>query len=217
MTAVGYHWRYLDTVEEAQALLADEPAAAAVRLLARSDAPAALVVAARTSSGGQMVEQATHILDLARYLVGEVDRGLRTAGHTRPRRLSRPRRRHATTASLTSPPARSATSPSTCLLRWSHRVGLHLFADGLAIELTDRDIMVDVGRGRPVRGAEGDPVVARGPRLHRRRRGGREPHPLPLLPRRSRRHRVALAIVAVRQTRAVPIALGSRRPRSPHG
>ena len=28
----------------------------------------------------------------------------------------------------------------------------------MAIELSDREIMVDVGRGRPVRHAEGDPV-----------------------------------------------------------
>ena len=41
---------------------------------------------------------------------------------------------------------------------WDHRVGLHLFCDGLAIELSDREIMVDVGHGRPVREAGGDPV-----------------------------------------------------------
>ena len=50
------------------------------------------------------------------------------------------------------------TLATTCLLRWSHRVGLHLFGDGLAIELTDRDIMVDIGHGRPVRQAGEDPV-----------------------------------------------------------
>ena len=33
-----------------------------------------------------------------------------------------------------------------------------MFGDRLAVELTDHDLMVDVGRGRPVRGAQGDPV-----------------------------------------------------------
>ena len=33
-----------------------------------------------------------------------------------------------------------------------------MFADGLAVEVTDHDLMVDVGSGRPVRHAEGDPV-----------------------------------------------------------
>ncbi|MET0251514.1 MAG: hypothetical protein ABW203_04975, partial [Novosphingobium sp.] len=45
------------------------------------------------------------------------------------------------------------------LLGWNHRVGLHLFGDRLAIEITDHDLMVDIGRGRPVRGAQGDPVL----------------------------------------------------------
>ena len=44
------------------------------------------------------------------------------------------------------------------MLRWGHRIGLNLFADGLAIELSDREIMVDVGRGRPIRAASEDPV-----------------------------------------------------------
>ena len=39
-----------------------------------------------------------------------------------------------------------------------HRVGLHVFADGMALEISDHDLMVDVGRGRPVRHAQGDPV-----------------------------------------------------------
>ena len=45
------------------------------------------------------------------------------------------------------------------MLNWNHRVGLHLFGEGLAIELTDRDVMIDIGRGRPVRGTGSDPVV----------------------------------------------------------
>ena len=50
------------------------------------------------------------------------------------------------------------TLATTCVLRWSHRIGLHLFGDGMAIELSDREIMVDVGQGRPVRHAGEDPV-----------------------------------------------------------
>jgi predicted dehydrogenase len=48
---------------------------------------------------------------------------------------------------------------STCLLNWPHRIGLHLFSDGQAIELSEFDIMVDVGQGRPMRAAEGNPFV----------------------------------------------------------
>ncbi|WP_082490608.1 glycosyltransferase [Aureimonas sp. Leaf454] len=157
VTAVGYHWRYLDTVDEARALLSRNPA----QLLSGywlDSTPPPQWWWHEDKSGGQMVEQTTHLLDLARFLVGEVTEVYGRAGHVdRPDfpGLDVPT---VTTASLTFDTGVVANISSTCLLGWNHRVGLHIFADKLAIELTDRDIMVDVGRGRPVRGADGDPV-----------------------------------------------------------
>ncbi|MCV9967815.1 glycosyltransferase [Pararhizobium sp. BT-229] len=157
ITAVGYHWRYLDTVDEARELLADNPAQLLSGYWLDSTPPPRWWWKEETS-GGQMVEQTTHLLDLARFLIGEVTEVYGRAGHKdRPDfpGLDVPT---VTTASLTFQSGAVANISSTCLLNWSHRVGLHIFADKLAIELTDRDIMIDVGRGRPIRGAEGDPV-----------------------------------------------------------
>ena len=64
----------------------------------------------------------------------------------------------ASTATLRFASGAIANLSATCLLRWGHRVGLHVFSDAMAIEITDHDIMVDTGHGRPVTGAEGDPV-----------------------------------------------------------
>lgn len=157
ITGVGYHWRYLDIVDEARALLADNPA----QLLSGywlDSTPPPQWWWKEDKSGGQMVEQTTHLLDLVRFLVGEVTEVYGRAGHRdRPDfpGLDVPT---VTTANLTFETGVVANIASTCLLGWNHRVGLHIFADRLAIELTDREIMVDVGRGRPVRGADGDPV-----------------------------------------------------------
>ncbi len=157
VTAVGYHWRYLDTVDEVRGLLAHNPA----RLMSGywlDSTPPPVWWWHEDQSGGQMVEQTTHLLDLARYLGGEVTRAYGLAGHTdRPEfpGLDVPT---VSTASLLFRSGAIANFASTCLLGWNHRVGLHLFGDRLAVELTDHDLMVDVGRGRPVRGAEGDPV-----------------------------------------------------------
>jgi predicted dehydrogenase/glycosyltransferase involved in cell wall biosynthesis/NADPH:quinone reductase-like Zn-dependent oxidoreductase len=157
VTGVGYHWRYLDIVDEARSLLADNPA----QLLSGywlDSTPPPQWWWKEDQSGGQMIEQTTHLVDLARFLVGEVtDVYGRVAHKDRPDfpGLDVPT---VTTASLTFETGIVANLASTCLLGWNHRVGLHIFADRLAIELTDRDIMVDVGRGRPVRGADGDPV-----------------------------------------------------------
>jgi predicted dehydrogenase/glycosyltransferase involved in cell wall biosynthesis/NADPH:quinone reductase-like Zn-dependent oxidoreductase len=157
ITGVGYHWRYLDIVDEARSLLADNPA----QLLSGywlDSTPPPQWWWKEGQSGGQMIEQTTHLVDLARFLVGEVtDVYGRVSHKDRPEfpGLDVPT---VTTASLTFETGIVANLASTCLLGWNHRVGLHIFADRLAIELTDRDIMVDVGRGRPVRGADGDPV-----------------------------------------------------------
>ncbi|EJB02157.1 putative dehydrogenase [Rhizobium leguminosarum bv. trifolii WSM597] len=157
ITAVGYHWRYLDIVDEAKSLLADNPAQLLSGYWLDSTPPPEWWWK-EGKSGGQMVEQATHLLDLARWLIGDVTEVYGRASYKdRPEfpGLDVPT---VTTASLTFETGVIANIASTCLLGWSHRVGLHIFADRLAIELTDRDIMVDVGRGRPVRTADGDPV-----------------------------------------------------------
>ncbi len=157
VTAVGYHWRYLDIVDEAKRHLVANPA----RLVSGywlDATPPPQWWWKQDRSGGQMVEQTTHILDLARWLVGDVMSVFGQAQHSERPDFPGLDVATASTASLRFASGAVGNIASTCLLRWGHRIGLHLFADGLAIELTDREIMVDVGHGRPVRHAEGDPV-----------------------------------------------------------
>ena len=70
VASVGYQWRYLDLTERAGALLRERPP----QLLLGTwlgDTPAAPWWVRQASSGGQVLEQATHILDLMRFLAGE--------------------------------------------------------------------------------------------------------------------------------------------------
>lgn len=157
ITAVGYHWRYLDTVEEARRRLADNPAQLVSGYWLDSTPPPQWWWH-ENQSGGQMVEQTTHIIDLARYLVGEVTDVFGRAGHRDRAQFPGLDVPTVSTASLGFASGAIGNIGSTCLLNWGHRVGLHLFADGMAMELTDHDIMIDTGAGRPVRHAEGDPV-----------------------------------------------------------
>ena len=155
-TAVGYHWRYLDTVDRARELLAERPARLVLGYWLDATPPVDWWgVAAR--SGGQMVEQTTHIFDLARLLVGEAEVVGAAGGRT-------PRAGHdgmdiadASVAVLRFESGAVGTIASTCLLGWRHRVELQLYGDGIAIELSEFELMVDVGAGRPVQGAAGDP------------------------------------------------------------
>ena len=158
VTAVGYHWRYLDTVDEVRGLLAHNPA----RLLSGywlDSTPPPRWWWRKDASGGQMLEQTTHLVDLARFLVGDVVRVYGQSGHVARPEFPDLDVATTSTATLTFASGAIANFASTCLLGWNHRVGLHLFGQNLAVELTDRDVMIDVGRGRPVRGNQGDPVA----------------------------------------------------------
>ncbi|SDO87771.1 Predicted dehydrogenase [Phyllobacterium sp. YR620] len=158
VTAVGYHWRYLDTVEEARDLLIGNPP----QLVAGywlDQTPPPRWWWKQAAAGGQIVEQATHIIDLARYLVGDITEVSGLSNHLERADFPGLDVATASVSSLRFATGAVGTISSTCLLRWGHRIGLHLFADGLAIELSERDIMVDVGAGRPSRTAGGDPVL----------------------------------------------------------
>jgi predicted dehydrogenase len=158
IAAVGYHWRYLDIVERAQRLLADRPARLALGYwLDATPPPAWWAVEAR--SGGQFVEQTTHIFDLARLLVGEVESVQAIAGRTPRAAFPDADVAEASVAMLRFASGAIGSIASTCLLNWPHRIGLHLFCDGMAIELSEFDLMVDVGKGRPLQRADGDPFV----------------------------------------------------------
>ena len=157
VTAVGYHWRYLDTVDEVRGILARTPA----RLLSGywlDSTPPPQWWWHQGQSGGQLVEQTTHLIDLARYLVGPVTRAYGLAGHDARPEFPGLDVATVSTASLQFASGAVGNFASTCLLGWNHRVGLHLFGQNLAIELTDRDVMIDTGHGRPVHPNGSDPV-----------------------------------------------------------
>ncbi|MDT1064620.1 glycosyltransferase [Paracoccus sp. CPCC 101403] len=157
VTAVGYHWRYLDTMDEARGHLVDNPP----HLLQGfwlDQTPPPQWWWHEDRCGGQLVEQATHVIDAARFLAGDVTEVFGMVARRDRQDFDGLTVPTATAATLRFASGAIANLSATCLLRWNHRVGLHVFADGLALEISDHDLMVDVGQGRPVRHAEGDPV-----------------------------------------------------------
>jgi len=161
VTAVGYHWRYLDTTERAAELLADKPAHLAMGYWLDATPPRAWWVRQATSCG-QIVEQTTHIFDLARHLVGEAEVVSTIVRHAPGRDRGFPDAdvADASVASVVFESGAIGTFASTHLLGWPHRVGLHLVCDGMVLELSESELMIDVGRGRPVTRPTRDPFLA---------------------------------------------------------
>jgi myo-inositol 2-dehydrogenase / D-chiro-inositol 1-dehydrogenase len=75
LTSVGYMTRYRQSVQEAKRLLAEDPAVMAyggwIGGAPKMSAPIHSWWVVKEKSGGQLVEQTTHTVDLARYLLGE--------------------------------------------------------------------------------------------------------------------------------------------------
>jgi predicted dehydrogenase len=150
VSATGYHWRYLDTVERAAELLAIDPC----RLLLGwwlDKAPGPAWWLRQDGSGGQLVEQTTHLFDLARVLVGEVT-SVHAVGGRFPRRSDV---RFGDVLDVSTTTLRFASGAvgsvsSSCLLRRGHRIGLELICEGLALELSETTLVIDDGRSRQV-------------------------------------------------------------------
>ncbi|MFF0322944.1 Gfo/Idh/MocA family protein [Nonomuraea angiospora] len=137
-TAVGHHWRYLDLIGHARDLLAERPVRLALGHWLDKVPPVAWWLNP-SMSGGQIVEQAVHVLDLARVLVGEVSmvHAVPAANHS-DGEVDR-----ATAAVLRFADGAAGLLATSCLLAQKHRVGLEVCADGLALELSETRLLVD--------------------------------------------------------------------------
>ncbi len=155
LTATGYHWRYLDGVARARDLLAGTPARMAVGAWLDKVPPVPWWTQ-RERSGGQVVEQATHLLDVMLDLIGPVDRVYALGART-----ERPADPDADVDDVTSAVLRFAggavgSLAATSLLPAKARAGLELVADGLRLELTETELAVHDASGPEVHEESGE-------------------------------------------------------------
>jgi predicted dehydrogenase len=137
-TATGYHWRHLDTVDRARSALTGRR----VRLVdARwwGATPPPAWWRRRSLSGGQIVEQATHVLDLVRVLAGEVGEVVGGAAPSSGEGRDVP---DATAAVLRLDSGAVGTVSTSCVLPALAEAALDLVADGVCLQLTETSLRV---------------------------------------------------------------------------
>ncbi|RCG29835.1 gfo/Idh/MocA family oxidoreductase [Sphaerisporangium album] len=143
VSAVGHHWRYFDTVRRAAELLDGRPVRLALGHWLDKVPPVPWWLR-RDGSGGQVLEQAVHVLDLARVLVGEVD-----MVHAVPAtgagdgEIDR-----AVAAVLRFRGGAAGVLATTSLLGRKLRAGLEVHAEGITLEIGETALVVD-GGGEP--------------------------------------------------------------------
>jgi predicted dehydrogenase len=140
LTAVGHHWRYLPVLGRARDLLAGRP----VRLVTGAwwdTVPPVPWWSRRELSGGPVVEQAAHVLDLMRALAGEVvEVTARTDGTPPP--VPAADVDAVTTAALRFADGALGSLTCACVLGWKHRAGVEVLADGLALAIDEHGLTV---------------------------------------------------------------------------
>ena len=148
LTRVGHHWRCAEPVARARELLAGRTP----RLVSAAwwdKVPPVSWWPHRARSGGPVVAQAVHGLDLARVLVGEVTQvHARSAG---PVPLDDADADAAIAALLSFRCGAVGTLSTMSTLGWKHRAGIEVIADGLVVGVGEDWLEVRDGDAQPQR------------------------------------------------------------------
>lgn len=145
ITAVGYHWRALDFLPQLKEILREKEA----RLMVASwhgSTPGVYWWSKQALSGGQVVEQATHLLDLARYLLGEA-KVVGSLGSRKPK----PARPEHDVAEVTGALLRFSggtigTLTTTSLLKEPELVQLQLVFKELSVTIEQEQLTINDGK-----------------------------------------------------------------------
>ncbi len=144
VVGVGYKLRALDTLVPVRRLLAERPARLVVGAW-HDVTPSPAWWQDERRSGGQVVEQATHLIDLARVLVGEPDVLGAVARHDARAAYPGCDVAEATAALLRFPGGVPGTLTATCLLEGHLAMHLQLASEGRAIDVSERAVRVETG------------------------------------------------------------------------
>jgi myo-inositol 2-dehydrogenase/D-chiro-inositol 1-dehydrogenase len=145
VTAVGHHWRYSPAVDLVRELLDGRP----VRLAVGSwidRVPPVPWWSTRALSGGQIVEQAVHVLDLIRLLCGDVVE-VNAYANAAPPGTPDADVDGATVAILKLQSGAVGTVAAACCVDWKHLAGLELHADDLSVTIHEDGISARTALG----------------------------------------------------------------------
>jgi predicted dehydrogenase len=134
ISSVGYHWRYLQITDIVRKRLKQRE----VRFIQGhwfGGMPPPLWWRVRKHSGGQVVEQATHLYDLARYLIGEVAEVHAVATHGAMKDVPRYTVDDASFANLTFKNGIVGNIAASCIQHQELKEGLTLYGKDFSMEL----------------------------------------------------------------------------------
>ena len=154
VAGVAYHWRAMDTLSEVEDVIAANP----VKLLTghwHDSLPGPAWWRDERRGGGQVVEQATHLVDLSRRLLGEATVVAATAD-----RHDHPDHPDMTVPDVSTAILRYDAGPvgaftATCILGGTSAQEVRLFANDLAITIRQQGVLYEDARTKAVTATDG--------------------------------------------------------------
>jgi myo-inositol 2-dehydrogenase/D-chiro-inositol 1-dehydrogenase len=143
LTSVGYHFRYMDSTNHAKELLANRTPLMALGQWMGS-MPGVYWWRNMETSGGQFVEQTTHIVDLMRYLLGDVNEVYAAYGDrymaSKEEGVTAP---DVGTVTMKLASGAVATISNTCAIPAGGSAGLQIYTNTGVLQITG-DALVDI-------------------------------------------------------------------------
>ncbi len=158
IVGVGYHWRAMDTVPVVKEKLAGKP----VRMVLGSWhdlTPPPAWWRRQDTCGGQMVEQATHLFDISRLLVGEAKVLYSTASRIERATFSGMDVSDVSAAVLQFEQGAKGIFTATCLLDGPAEIHVQIVCEGLFVTLTQTSVTFDYGKQKVERKTGNDPFL----------------------------------------------------------
>lgn len=144
VNAVGYHWRYQTNTERARRILQDK-SIGMVQGYWMGGFPGVSWWRRMEQSGGQMVEQTTHIFDLARYLCGDVKEVYAAYANRAMQDVPDSNIYDVGTATLKFKSGVVGNISNTVILSVPYTVGLHVIAKDMVLELHGDLKVIELG------------------------------------------------------------------------
>lgn len=135
ITSVGYQWRYIQSLDEAKQFLDSSRIGMSLGYWL-GGMPKVPWWRVQHLSGGQFVEQTTHITDMLRYLCGEVIEVYAAYGHRVMHELEEGTNvADVGTVTMKLANGSVATISNTCLLPVGHKTGLNVYTEQGVVEV----------------------------------------------------------------------------------
>ncbi|GAC1313903.1 MAG: hypothetical protein NVSMB2_02610 [Chloroflexota bacterium] len=214
VVGVGYKLRALDTLPLVRQMLHERPARMVVAAW-HDRTPQAPWWCDVARSGGQIVEQATHLVDLARILLGEPDLVSAVTQRVARALFAEATVDEVTAALLRFPHNVPGTLTATCLLDGTLAAHIQLICEGRVVTVSERSVLVQTGSDTREILSHTDPFLAEDTAFIGALEAGDPTQVLCTYSDALRTHRVCIAIQEATHTAHPPFPLNPRYPPPP--